>query len=182
METLHSLTCRAMKLMAKFLSPWNLLESRVPRHHNHHDCHKLLNLTLSLHHTMSLRQLKNFEHIADDWNDKRRCLLDTSEDECFSPPLPLHQVPCQLLPGLLTLMALGLTLNLPKKKTMDFRSQSLAILAMDFQPLTSMIWSTLLFPLDGMWKMATSFSMTPPKTTESRMSHQASCRSSQDSV
>ena len=172
METLHSFTCRAMKLMAKFLSPWNLLESRVPRHHNHHDCHKLLNLTLSLHHTMSLRQLKNFEHIADIWNDKRRYLLDPSEDECFSPPLPLHQVPChhptpqcQLLPGLLTRMALGLTLNLPKKKTMDFRSQSLAILAMDFRPLTSMIWSTLLFLLDGMWKMATSFSMTPPKTT-----------------
>ena len=92
-------------------------------------------------------------------------ILDPSEDECFRPPLPLHQVPCRLFPGLLTLMALGLTLNPPKKKTMDFRSQSLAILAMDFRPLTPMIWSTLLFPLDGMWKMATSFSTTPPKTT-----------------
>ena len=34
----------------------------------------------------------------------------------------------------------------PKEEDHDFRSQSLTILAMDFQPLTSMIWSTLLFP------------------------------------
>ena len=112
-------------------SSWNLLESRVPRHHNHHDCHKLLNLTLSLHHTMSLRQLKNFEHIADDWNNKRRCFLDPSEDECFSPTATSSSaMPAPPRPP--DTHALGLTLNLQKKKTMDFRSQSLAILAMIF--------------------------------------------------
>jgi hypothetical protein len=170
METLHSFTCRAMKLVAKFLSPWNLLESRVPRHHNHHDCHKLLNLTLSLHHTMSLRQLKNFEHIADDWNDKRRCLLDPSEDECFSPPLPLHQMPChhpvpqcQLLPGLLILMALGPTLNHPKKKTISV--SELGNLGHGFSAFDIDDLEHTALPLDGMWKMATSFSATPPKTT-----------------
>ena len=58
----------------------------------------------SLHPT-SLRQLKNFELTDDGWNDKKQCLLDLSEAECSSPPMPLHPRPClhptlqcQLLP------------------------------------------------------------------------------------
>ena len=66
--------------------------------------------------------------------------------------------------GLQTDMARGPILILPEKKTMDFRSQSLATLAMDFRPVTLKTWSTLLFLQDGMLKVATSFSTTPPKT------------------
>ena len=167
--------------MAKFLSPWNLLESQVPRHHNHHDCHKLLNLTLSLHHTMSLRQLKNFEHIADDWNDKRRCLLDTSEDECFSPHC--HFIKCHASSSQASWHSWRWVLL--------WTSQRRRPWTFGLRAWQSWLW---IFSLWHRWFGAHCSSPgwhvedgyivlnDTSKDHWKRMSHQASCRSSQDSV